>query len=153
MRSKGGGRTTTHFTESDDDVQLLLKMVISVNQLSLYGALSDLIEELPDDQTAPGKPVALDQVEQEILIQPPLAAVRANDDGQGNLLQILERKFEKLPKDQKLSKLCSESGLTLVEVGQFFCALPSSNGAKNRSLCCEYTLLRDDNDNCAKGWI
>ena len=44
-------------------------MVISVNQLSLYGAVADLIEELPDDQRAPGKPVAIDQMEQEILTQ------------------------------------------------------------------------------------
>ena len=53
-RRKGGGRTTIHFTASDDNVQLLLKMVISVNQLSLYGAAADLIKELPDDQRAPG---------------------------------------------------------------------------------------------------
>ena len=152
-KSKGRGETTINFTASDDTVQLLLKMVISVDQLSLYGALADLIKELPDDQRAPRKLVALDQMEQEILIQPPVAEVHANDEGQGNLLQNNERRFEKLPKDQKLSKLCSESGLTLVEVGQFFCALPSPNGTKNQSLCCEYTLLRDENDNCAKGWI
>ena len=54
LRSKGGGRTTIHFTASDDNVQLLLRMVISVNQLSLYGAVADLITELPDDQRSPG---------------------------------------------------------------------------------------------------
>ena len=36
LRSKGGGRTTIHFTASDDNVQLLLNMVISINQLSLH---------------------------------------------------------------------------------------------------------------------
>ena len=45
LRSKEGGRTTIHFTASDENVQLLLQMVISVNQLSLYGAAADLIEE------------------------------------------------------------------------------------------------------------
>ena len=40
VRSKGGGRTTIHFTASDDNVQLLLIMVISVNQLSIYGAVA-----------------------------------------------------------------------------------------------------------------
>ena len=43
--SKGGGRTTIHFTASDDNVRLFLKMVISVNQLSLYRAVADLIKE------------------------------------------------------------------------------------------------------------
>ena len=32
-------------------------MVISVNQLSLYGAVADMIEELPVGQRAPGKPL------------------------------------------------------------------------------------------------
>ena len=68
-------------------------MVISVNQLSLYGAVADLIKELPDDQRAPGKPVALDQMEQEILTQPPLAELQTNEERQGNLLQNYERRF------------------------------------------------------------
>ena len=79
---------TIHFTASDENVQLLLKMIISVNQSSLYEAVADLIKELPDDQRAPGKPVASDQMEQEILIHPPLAEVPSNNKRQGNLLQI-----------------------------------------------------------------
>ena len=46
-----------------------------------------LIKEFPDDQRAPGKLVALNQMEQEILTQLPLAEVQANDERQGNLLQ------------------------------------------------------------------
>ena len=41
----------------------------------------------------------------------------------------------------------------MVEVGQFFFVLPSPNAVKNRSLCREYSLPRDDKENCAKGWI
>ena len=59
---------TIHFTGSDENVQLLLKMVISVNQRSLYEAVADFTKELPDDQRAPGKPVASNQMEQEILM-------------------------------------------------------------------------------------
>ena len=58
-------------------------MVISVNQLSLYGAVADLIKELPDNQRAPGKPVASSQMsKQEIIAQPPLADVQATDERQ-----------------------------------------------------------------------
>ena len=77
LRSKGGVRTTIHFTASDDNVHLLLK--IFVNQLRLHGAVAGLIKELPVDQRAPGKPVALDQMEQEILTQPPFAEVQADE--------------------------------------------------------------------------
>ena len=126
LRSKGGGRTSIHFNGSTQNIELLLQMVISVNQLSLYGAVADMIEELPNGQRAPGKPAAWSQLdEQEILTQPPLAEAQANEERQGNLLQENEQRFEKLSEDQKLSKLCSEASLNLVEVGQFFCALPS----------------------------
>ena len=68
LRSKERGKTTFHFTACEDNVQSLLKMVMSVNQLSLYGAVADVIQELPEDQVAPGRPVAFDQTEQEILL-------------------------------------------------------------------------------------
>ena len=70
--------SSIHSNGSTQNIELLLQMVISVNQFSLYGAVADLIAELPVDQRAPGKPVASDQMKQEILTQPPLAEVQAN---------------------------------------------------------------------------
>ena len=46
-RSKGGGKTTIHFDGSTENIELLLQLVISVNQFSLYGAVVDMIEEVP----------------------------------------------------------------------------------------------------------
>ena len=89
-----------------------------------------MIQELPEDQVAPGRHVALDQTEQEILFQPPIAEVPLSDERQGNLLQDYEQRFERLPEDQKLSRLCSEAGLNLVEVGQFCYALPALDEPK-----------------------
>ena len=107
-----------------------------------------MIKELPVDQRAPGKPVASGQLDkQEILTQPPLQMCKPMTSDRENLLQDYERRFEKLPEDQKLSKLCSEAGLRLVEVGQFFHTLPS------QSFCREYTLPRDQEGTRAKGWI
>ena len=57
----------------------------------------DLIQELSQDQVAPGRPVAADQTEQEILIQPSIAEVPSNDERQGNLLQDYEQRYERLP--------------------------------------------------------
>ena len=56
--------------------ELLLQTVIAVNQLSVYRAVSDMIEELPLNQRSPGKPAASGQLDkQEILTQLPLAEV------------------------------------------------------------------------------
>ena len=78
----------------------------------------------------------------EILTQPPLTETQANEERQGNLLQDYERRFEQLPEDQMLSKLCSEASLRSVETGQFFNALPSVREKGNQSLCREYTMPR-----------
>ena len=113
-----------------------------------------MIQGVPEDEVAPGRLVASDQTEQEILIQPSVAEVPSNDERQGNLLQDYEQRFERLPEDQKLSKLYSKAGLNLVEVGQFFHALRSPKEPKIRSLCREYARPREDQEeNCAKGWI
>ena len=112
-------------------------MVMSVNQLSLHGAIADMFQGFPEDQVAPGRPVASDQTEQEILVHPPIARVPSNDERQGNLLQDYEQRFES-----------PEAGLRLVEVGQFFYPLPSPKEPK-----IECAQLRENEDNCAKGWI
>ena len=78
LRSKGGGKTSIHFNGSTENIELLLQMVISVKQLSLYGAVADVIDEMPVDQRAPGKTAASGQlVHQETPTQPPLAEMQA----------------------------------------------------------------------------
>ena len=89
--SKGGGNTSIHFNGSTENIELLLHMVFSVNQLSLYGAVADMIAALPVDQRVPGKSVASGQLDrQEIFTQPLLAEMQANDERQGNQLQEYE---------------------------------------------------------------
>ena len=114
LRCQGGGKTSIHFNGSTENIELLLQIVISVNQLSLYGAVADMIEKLPVGRRAPGKPAASGQLDkQEILTQPPLAELQANGERQGNLLQEYGQRFEKLSEDQMLSILCSEAGLNI----------------------------------------
>ena len=152
LTSKVGGKTSIHFNGSTENIELLLQMVISVNQVSLYGAVADMIEELSVGRRALGKLVASGQLDkQEILAEP--AETQANEERQGDLLQEYEERFEKLTEDRRLSKLCSEAGLRLVEIGQFFYALPSQRGEEHQSLCREYTLLRDQKETKIKGWI
>ena len=49
LRSKGGGKKSIHFNESDQNIELLLRTVISANQLSVYGAVADLCDELSEN--------------------------------------------------------------------------------------------------------
>ena len=94
------------------NIELILRTVFSVNQLSIYGAAPDLCKKLSKDSRASGKPDANEYFEtMEIPTAPPIADPHTDAEPQGNLLQDNERKFEQLLEDQTLSKLCS---LTLV---------------------------------------
>ena len=65
LRSKGGGKKSIHFNGSTQNIELLLQVVISVNQLSIYGAVADMIEELPVGPKAPGNTAAPGQLDKE----------------------------------------------------------------------------------------
>ena len=65
------------------NIELLLQMVISVNQLSIYGAAVDMIEEKPVGQRTVEKPKAPGQLEKvEIITKTPLAELQANEERQ-----------------------------------------------------------------------
>ena len=91
-------------------------------------------------------------------IRPELLIADPHTDAelQRNLLQDCERKFEQLLEDQKLSTLCCDAGLNIVEQGQFFITLEEEeeegpNEMKNP--CREKTLPRNQEASRARGWI
>ena len=49
LRSKKHGKKSMHFDGSDENIELLLRTVISANQLSVYGAITYLCNELSED--------------------------------------------------------------------------------------------------------
>ena len=63
LRSKGGSKKSTHFNGSDETIELLRRTVISANQLSIYGAIADLCNELSKDLNALEKPTAPDNLD------------------------------------------------------------------------------------------
>ena len=69
------------------------------------------------------------------------------------LVQEYERKFEQVSEDQKLSKLCSGAGLTLLEQGQYFFSLDTEEGQQMQHLCREYTMPRNEKGTRKRGWI
>ena len=42
LRSKGGGKKAIHFNGSDENIELLLRTVISANQRSVYGDTTEI---------------------------------------------------------------------------------------------------------------
>ena len=128
--------------------------MISANQLSVYGAVADLCNELSEGFRGSVKLEAPDHLEtMEIPTGPSIADTYTNAQQRWNLVQENERKFEQLSEDQKLSNLCSDAGLTLVEKGQYFYTHDTEEGQEMQHSCREYTMPRNEKKTRAKGWI
>ena len=140
LRSKGKGKKSFHCNGGEETIELILL------------AVADLCKELSDDSEVAGKPAGDEDSEtMEFPTELPIADPHTNAESQGNLLQDCEHKFEQLPADQKLSELCCDAGLKIVERGQFFIILEVPDEMK--SSCGEYTLPRSEPEYRARGWI
>ena len=61
LKSKGGGKLSFHFCADGGTMETVFRTIISVNQLSIYGAVSDVCEEYSACQTSTGRPVLAEQ--------------------------------------------------------------------------------------------
>ena len=73
-----------HFNDSEENIELILRTVISANQLSIYGAVADLCKELSKDSGASKKPDAHENLEtMDIPTEPPIADPRTDEQRRG----------------------------------------------------------------------
>ena len=92
LRSKRGGKKSTHFNGGDETIELLLRAVTSANQLSIYGAVGDLCNELSESFRALKKPEAPDHLDKtEIPTNPSIAETHANEQQRWNMVKEYER--------------------------------------------------------------
>ena len=89
---------------SDQTIELILRTIVSVNQLSVNGAVADLCGELARDSKGTGKPGATWNLESKV--EPtefPTANPIAQTDAevQGNSLRDFEQNFAKLPEQKR----------------------------------------------------
>ena len=154
LKSKGHGKLSIHFGATQETIENIFRIIVSVSQLSLYGAVANMCEEyesLHDRSGQPDKVVGQSIVLSEIKTEVPLD----NDDPayQNILLQRYEERIEKLSQQDKLSKFCMDAGFkSVVENGQYF--MTKDTGEQFHAVACrEYTLPREDGSSQPRGWI
>ena len=92
LRSKENGNKSIHFNGGEETIELILRTIISVNQLSIYGAEADLCKELSKYSEIAGKLAANEDLESmEIPSELPMADPHTNAELQGNLLRDREQ--------------------------------------------------------------
>ena len=154
LKSKGKGKVSIHFTADQDTVDTIYRIILSVNQLSVYGAVAAVCEEFEGHQDSTGEPVILmgqSIVLGEVKAETPLDHENPRDDQ--IILQQYVQQVESLSPENRVSKFCKEAGfMRVVEVGQYF--VTRDAGEFQQTVACrEYTLPRDDQASQPKGWI
>ena len=133
--------------------------IISVNQLSVYGAFSDWCEEYESYHDRTGRPVVGGQSSSSFVPSVIKTNVPLNNDDPAHkefLLQKYGERIEKLPQQDRLSKFCMDAGfLTTVEIRQYFMTKDTAEFSQftDAVACREYTLPRDEDTSEPKCWI
>ena len=156
LKSKGHGKLSIHFAANQETIETIFRIIVSANQLSLYGAVAEMCEEHESHHERTGRPdkvMGQSIVLSEIKTDFPLE----NDDPeyQNFLLQRYEERIERLSQQDKLSKFCMDAGfLSVVEKGQYFMTRDTGDLTQFNTMACrEYTLPREEAASQPKGWI
>ena len=79
IKKQRKGKKSFHFNGSDEHIELILRTIISVNQLSIYGAVVELCKELCKDSEVAGNLAANEDLESmEIPTELPMADPHTN---------------------------------------------------------------------------
>ena len=113
LKSRGGGKLSLHFCADGYTIETIFRTIISVNQLSIYGAVSDLCEEYKACHVRTGRPVLARQSDPlfepaKLLITTPRPSIEI--PAQEDLLQKYQERVERLSQQNRVNKICIDAG-------------------------------------------
>ena len=121
LKSKGRGKLSVHFAADVDTIDTIYRIILSVNQLSVYGAVAAVCEEFESHQDRSGEPDVL--MGQSIVLGEVKAETPVHDEDPRNDQIIWQRYIQQVEShspENKVSKFCEGAGFRrVVEVGQF----------------------------------
>ena len=158
LKSKGHGKLLIHYCADLETIQTVFRTIISVNQLSLFGAVAEMCEEYETFHDRTEQPVVGGQSSSSFVPSVIKTEVPLDCDDLARkdlVLQQVGERIEKLSQQDKLSKFCMDAGfLNVVEIGQYFMTKDTAEFSQFCAAACrEYTLPRDEEASQPKGWI
>ena len=112
LKSKGHGKLSIHYCPDLETIQNVFRTIISVNQLSLYGAVAEMCEEYETFHDRTGQPVVGGQSSSSFVPSVIKTEVLLDCDDLARkdlLLQQHGERIEKLSQQDKLSKFCIDA--------------------------------------------
>ena len=103
-KSKGGGKLSIHLCADGGKIETVIRTIISVHQLSIQGAVSDLCEEYKACQVRMVRPVLAGQSDPlfepaSLLTKTPTPST--DDPAQEDLLQKYQERVERLSQQNR----------------------------------------------------
>ena len=147
-----------HYCADLETIETVFRTIISVSQLSLYGAVAQICEEYGTFHDRTGQPIVRGQSSSSFVPSVINSEVPLDCDDLARkdlLLQQYGERIEKSSQQDKLSKFCMDAGiLKVVEIGQCFMTKDTEEFSQFRAVACrEYTLPRDEEASQPEGWI
>ena len=122
LKSKGRGKLSIHFAADYFTIDTIFRIILSVNQLSVYGAVANMCEEFESHPDRSGEPEIL--MGQSIVLGDIKAEVPSQNEDSMNdqiIWQQYIQQIESLSLESKVSRFCKEAGfIHVVEIGQYF---------------------------------
>ena len=158
LKSKGGGKLSTHFCADEGTIETGFRTIISVNQLSIYGAVSDVCDEHKSCPVRSGRPVLAGQSDPLFVATCVTKTLTpsTNDPAQEDLLQKYQERVDKLSQQNRVTKivLMQDSWQRLKSDSTSWQKDTEEFSQFTDSVACrEYTLPRDEKSSDPKGWI
>ena len=130
-------------------LRLFFRIIVSANQLSLYGAVAELCEDYETLRDRSGQPVVKGESSSLLTLSVMKTEMLLDCDDLANkdfLLQQYGERIEKLSQQDKVSKFCMDAGfLSVVENGQYFMTKDIADLTQFHAVARrEYTLPRGD---------
>ena len=158
LKSKGHGKLSIHYAADLETIETIFRIIVSVNQLNLHGAVAKICEDYESLHERMGRPVVMGQSSSSLVLSAIKTEVLLESDDPAFkifLLQQYEERIEKLSQQDKLSKFCMDAGfLSVVENGQHFMTKDTGDLTQFNTVACrEYTLPGEEAASQQKGWI
>ena len=61
LKSKGHGKLSIHYAADLETIETIFRIIVSANQLSLYGVIAEICEEYETLHKRTGRPVVMEQ--------------------------------------------------------------------------------------------
>ena len=117
LKSKGHGQLSLHYAADLETVETFFRIIVSANQLSLYGAVAEICEEYESFHERTGRPVVMGQSSSSLVLSVIKTEVPSDCDDPANehfLLHQCGERIEKLSQQDNLNKLCMDAGFLSV---------------------------------------